>query len=166
MHGSYSRYVVYFKEHKLIHTQIDIKRVLCRSCGVTHAVLPIDIIAYRLLSLLVCLFILFEYYLKKTPALGLADHINGSFQFIYSVLHAFQKHASLIHLFFRRTAPARAPEVPCPVALLKRIDSFNPLRKFQQDYLSENNRPCLMCKFFDGGGGPTIGSVPPLKGAT
>jgi len=160
LHGFYRRYVVYFKERRLIHKQIDIKRVMCRSCKTTHAVLPIDIIAYRLLSLFVFLFVLFSFYLKKTPVLALADKFGFSFQFIYSVLHSFWKHMDLIHLFFRMAVPAQAPLTPSPTKLLKLIGAFKPRMKFQYDYISENKRPCFMCKFFDGSRGPPVGRIP------
>jgi hypothetical protein len=160
LHGFYSRYVVYFKKRKLIHERIDIKRVICCSCKTTHAVLPIDIIAYRLLSLFVFFFILFSLYLKKTPVLKLVEEINCSFQFIYAVLHSFWKHIPLIHLFFRWTAPRHVSQAPSPIKLLKQIGTLKPLMKFQYDYISKHNRPCFMCKFFDGSRGPPIGRIP------
>lgn len=39
-HGSYERNVVYHIENKKIETKIQIKRILCKECGHTHAILP------------------------------------------------------------------------------------------------------------------------------
>ena len=91
MHGSYKRYAVYFEDDTtIICEQIEIKRILCVSCGTTHAVLPGDIIPYLLLSLFVFVYILFLFYLEKNPVLKIVEKCDFSFQLIYCILHIFK----------------------------------------------------------------------------
>jgi len=160
MHGCYCRFAAYFKNYKLVHEEIEIKRVRCKSCNSTHAVLPIDIIAYRLLSLFVILFVLFSFHIKETPVLKIADRVGHSFQFVYSALCSFEKYINKIHHFFRQVSSVTVPLTACPVPLLKLIREYNPIIMFQYDYISKNKKPCFMCKYFDGMKGPPIGRIP------
>jgi len=160
LHGCYSRYVVYFKEKKLIYSQIEIKRIKCKPCKTTHAILPIDIIAYRLLSLLVFLFIINSFYIEETPITKIANNIGHSYQFINSVLYSFKKYIHRMHVFFCQTVSQTAVINTCPVSLLKIILSFKPLVAFQYNYISKNKKPCFMCKYFDESRGPPAGTIP------
>jgi hypothetical protein len=47
LHGSYKRYILFYRKFKPIHKQIEIKRIMCKSCKTTHAVLPGDITDIR-----------------------------------------------------------------------------------------------------------------------
>lgn len=154
LHGSYERHVAYFNAGKLVYTLIKIKRVMCKSCGTTHAVLPIDIIAYRLLSLFVMMSIFFGLYIKKIPILQIAAKLQLSFQFVYSCRDAFSRYINLIHQFFKQTSPRQTAIMAEPNRLL-------PLMReaalFQRSFIKMNQRPCFMCKFFAYGSGPPIG---------
>jgi hypothetical protein len=155
MHGSYIRYAVYFDAFELVHNMMDIKRVKCCSCKSTHAVMPGDLVPYRMLSLYVVVFILASYYLMKTPALKIACVWGFSFQFIYTVFRAYRMHLCRIHQYFREAAPNATPLAPgkaSTIALIKR-----PGLEFQHGYTKSNKRPCFMCKFFYRGGAPPIG---------
>lgn len=160
MHGSYERNVAYFNDKQLVFKLIAIRRVRCKSCGTTHAVLPGDIIAYRLLSLFVFLYVLFLLYIRNTPVLKIANDFDCSFQFLYSIIGVFEKYAARLHLFFRRVSPRAAPLTACQVSLLVLILSYVPWTKFQHDYMAENKKPCFMGKFSDGTRGPPVGIVP------
>jgi len=154
LHGSYSRHVVYFDKCKLVEELIKIKRIRCRSCESTHAVLPGDIIAYKLLSLFVQLSILFSFYLKEIPVLKLASKLDFSFQYIYLCLKSFLIYVNNIHQLFRETKP----KITCALeskSVLSLIDP--PYIIFQRKFLELNNRPCFMCKFYASGSGPPIG---------
>jgi hypothetical protein len=155
LNGSYSRYVVFFKKFELIHTMIEIKRIKCCSCKSTHAILPWDIVPYRLLSLFVVMYILVLSYLKIVPVLKLAAAWGFSFQFIYSVIDAFTMHLSRIHQYFSETMPGAVPLPALPWEILTLIQK--PYINFQYGYTRLNRRPCFMCKFFNRGGAPPIG---------
>ena len=83
MHGSYQRHVMYFSEGKLVLKPIELKRVMCKSCHSTHAVMPGDLIPYKLLSLFVVMLLLVACVVEGTPVLKFADKYGLSFQLIY-----------------------------------------------------------------------------------
>lgn len=47
LYGSYKRTVIYEVNQKFISQKIRVKRVKCKSCGHTHALLPMDIVPYK-----------------------------------------------------------------------------------------------------------------------
>jgi hypothetical protein len=155
LHGSYSRYVAYFEKFELVHKLMDVKRIKCLSCKSTHAVMPGDLIPYRLLSLFVVIFILASVYLKRIPVLKISDVWNFSFQFVYTVIYAFRMHISRIHQYFNETVYGTALFPIAPGQVLALIQK--PYISFQSGYTKLNRRPCFMCKFFNRGGAPPIG---------
>jgi len=58
-HGSYKRNLVKLILEIPVDTRITVKRVICRSCLVTHAVIPADVVPYRQYSVTFCAY-LFE----------------------------------------------------------------------------------------------------------
>ena len=165
LYGSYKRHVLYLVENQIYYKHIDLKRVQCNSCESTHAVMPGDIIPYKLLSLCVVIFILNTCLITKdTPVLKVAEQMAISFQCIYSCLQAFLLYKNKIHQFFKETSPADTqPETnqKSVMALIKK-----PYLKFQSFFTEHNRRPCFMCKFFNGVGGPAIGIYALWKEAT
>jgi hypothetical protein len=163
MHGTYRRYAIYFEGDEIIHVLMEIKRIICVSCRTTHAVLPGDIIPYKALSLFVFIFILILFYSRKIPVLEIAKERGLSFQFIYSVMRAFQMHMNNIRQYLREVSPEDIPAVFDACGILDLIKK--PYIKFQSGYIGINRRPCFMCKFFERGGAPPIGIHAP-RGAT
>jgi len=165
LHGSYCRYVLYFVNHDLMHEYIEIKRIKCLSCKTTHAVMPGDMIPYKLLSLMIVLFILNSYYVADVPVLKIADEWDFSFQLIYLVLFTFKRHVYVIYQFFRESLhDALQPNLgdADTISLIEK-----PYAKFQSRYIKFIKRPCFMCKFFNSPNAPPIGQMPlslPLQG--
>lgn len=168
LYGSYARYIIYFSDFKVVNTAIDIKRIMCKSCKTTHAVLPGDIIAYELLSLFVFLFVLISFHIKKVPVLRMASKLHFSFQFIYATLNTFVVFVNSIHQFFKETSPGDTSSISTSFKVLELIKLYNPYTQFQYNYIKLNKRPCFMCKFFTGGKHPPVGIIrisSPLKGS-
>jgi len=157
LHGSYHRYVVYFDEFRLFYELFEIKRIKCISCKTTHAVMPGDIIPYMLLTLFVLLFILRLFYLEAKPVLNIAEVWGFSFQFIYSALYVFRKHAPRIYQYFREVSPRDVPTVADDAGIISLIRK--PFMQFQSGYLELNKRTCFMCKFFNSANGPRTGRL-------
>jgi len=161
LHGSYHRHAMYFGEHELICEFYEIKRIKCLSCKTTHAVMPGDIIPYKLLTLLVMIFILVLFYLEKNPVLKIAEEWKFSYQLIYSAIAVFLIYASRIYLYFKEVSHGiirHGLNEAGIVALIKK-----PYTEFQSGYLELNKRPCFMCKFFNRPGAPPSGRMaPPL----
>jgi len=159
LHGSYKRFIIYFNKKKLKHKFIEIKRVRCKSCKSTHAVMPSDLIPYRMLSFYVFLYILTVCFVEKNSVIETAETLMFSFQFIYSCIYAFKLHKSRIHQYFMETMYPDSPastSVHDIISLIKK-----PYIKFQFGYTKLNLRPCFMCKFFDRPGAPPIGLAAP-----
>ena len=164
MYGSYLRYIVYFAEGKLVHEQIELKRIMCKSCKSTHAVMPGDLIPYKLLSLFVVMLLLVACIVDETPVLRVAQKYELSFQIINIYLAAFSLFANRIHQYFKERLPTHTPPATdrkSVVALIKK-----PYTIFQCGYVKLNRRPCFMCKFLDGAGAPPIGIHAPRGAAT
>ena len=164
MYGSYWRYTIYFDEDEIKRRLMEIKRIICLSCKTTHAVMPGDIIPYKMLSLFVFIFVLVLFYLRKTSVLKIAGVWDFSFQFIYAVMRSFQRHMNSIRQYIREVSPEDIPAVFDACAVLTLIKK--PYIKFQLDFLKINRKPCFMCKFFNKRGAPPIGIHAPMRAAT
>ena len=164
MYGSYMRYAIYFKGKKLVRRQMDIKRIICASCKTTHAVMPGDIIPYKALTLFVFIYILALVFLDKVPVLKVAEEWDFSFQFIYSVIVTFRKHANNIRQYVRETSPGDVPAVFDECRVLGFVKG--PCAEFQLGYIKINRRPCFMCRFLNRGGAPPVGLHAPMGAST
>lgn len=158
LHGSYSRHVLYFDELKLVHWYMEIKRIMCLSCRATHAVMPGDIIPYKLLSLFVLLLILRLALLARKPVLRIADRWGFSFQFIYLVLAIWGIFVFRVFLFFKELSGGELSASLDATEILPLIQK--PYFKFQSNYIKMNKRPCFMCKFLNGTNAPAVGQIP------
>ena len=164
MYGFYQRYVMYFSRGDLVYVKIDIKRIMCKSCKSTHAVMPGDIIPYKLLSLFVVMLLLISCIVEEAPVLRVANKYGLSFQIVNFYLNAFSLFRSRIHQYFKETSPTDTPlaaDRKSIVGLIKK-----PYAVFQHGYIAMNRRPCFMSKFLDGTGAPPIGIHAPRGAAT
>ena len=164
MYWSYQRYAMYIARGELVYVKIDIKRIMCQSCKSTHAVMPGDIIPYKLLSLFVVMLLLTACIVEETPALRVANKYGLSFQIVNFYLNAFSSFRSRIHQYFREVSPADTPledDRKSVAGLIKK-----PFIEFQRGYVLLNRRPCFMSKFLDGAGAPPIGIHAPRGAAT
>jgi hypothetical protein len=60
-----------------------------------------------------------------------------------------------IHQYFKETSTADTQPETSQKNVMNLIKK--PYLKFQSCFTEHNRRPCFMCKFFNGTGGPTIG---------
>jgi len=164
LHGSYRRHIVFFLDDKLHYEHMEIKRVRCLSCRSTHAVMPGDLIPYKLLSFFVFMFVLNECLVIKTPVLKVAERIKHSYQFIYSCLRTFFIYKNNIHQYFKETSPTEIPPGTGNTDVIELIKE--PYLEFQSGFTKHNRRPCFMRKFFNRGHRPNIGIYKPLSIAT
>ena len=160
LHGSYFRHVIYLNDGELLHNTLCIKIIRCKSCRSTHAILPRDIIPYRLLALSAVVFTLYKRLIEGKPVLRIAVGLDFSHQFVYSVIHTFGRFQKHLTLFFKGLNP-KDTTATTRAELFSRIIAFKPLFGFQFLYMKSNIRPCFMCKFFDTIAPPYISSVPP-----
>lgn len=81
-HGSYTRNISFILEHQSFDFKVSVARVICNSCGSTHALLPNFIIPYKIFSRESILNVVSSASSSSVPKT--AEKLNISFQLIYS----------------------------------------------------------------------------------
>lgn len=97
-HSSYGRYVLVFEQSKMVWRFFRITRVQCKSCSHTHALLPMDLVAYCQYSLDVLVYLFCQNYIQGCSVLQLAKATGIPVWSIYLVLRRF--HGSLDRVRF------------------------------------------------------------------
>lgn len=83
-HGSYIRNISFISENKIYDFKVTVTRVICNSCGSTHALLPSFIVPYKIFSRESFLYAVSQAY--STSVLKTSKKLNISFQLIYSFI--------------------------------------------------------------------------------
>ena len=83
-HGSYSRNITFICKENTYDFKVTVSRVICNSCGSTHALLPDFIVPYRITSRGSILYIVST--AMSTSVLKTAEKFNISFQQIYAFI--------------------------------------------------------------------------------
>lgn len=83
-HGSYIRNISFIREDKIYNFRVTVTRVICNSCGSTHALLPSFVIPYKIFSRESFLYVVFQ--ACSTSVLKISEKLNISFQLIYSFI--------------------------------------------------------------------------------
>jgi len=106
-HSSYKRTLIDLKDSKVVYDRVEIKRVRCKSCGHTHAILPDYIVPYTTYSLLFILRVLCAHFLgsKTVEQLCLRYHISPSMLYQWKALFLVHKEIWLGVLENDRTTP-------------------------------------------------------------
>lgn len=94
-HASYERYLISFESGEPVYYHITVPRVICESCGHTHAILPEIIIPYGSYSVLFILTVLRDYYIRSGSIQELCDKYQIAVSTLYLWKHLFQKHKKL-----------------------------------------------------------------------
>ena len=94
-HASYERGLISFWYGKPNYDQVDILRVICESCGHTHAILPEIIIPYGSYSILFILTVLRDYYTRSCSIRELCEKYQIAVATIYRWKNLFQRHKKL-----------------------------------------------------------------------
>lgn len=82
--ASYERYLISFEKGLPVTYRIMISRIICSSCGHTHAILPEIIIPYGSYSLIFILTVLRDYYLSHMTIKELCDKYMIATSTLYS----------------------------------------------------------------------------------
>ena len=91
-HDSYERYLISNQSGKPIYDHVSALRVICESCGHTHAVLPEIIIPYESYSILFILTVLRNYYTRSDSIQEICDKYQIAISTFYRWKHLFHKH--------------------------------------------------------------------------
>lgn len=103
LHGYYNRNLVIISKEDNIANEyyLTVTRVICNSCNSTHALLPDFIVPYKTFSFDSIIFIISE--VASSSAYQVANKLNFSFQFIYSIIALFVSFFPQISLLHRQT---------------------------------------------------------------
>ena len=94
-HDSYQRYLISFERGTTVTHEIDIPRIVCSSCGHTHAILPEIIIPYSSYSLPFILQVLRDCYLSHLTVQALCNKYQISPSTLYAWKRLFLVHKTL-----------------------------------------------------------------------
>lgn len=94
-HASYDRYLISYEKGITTTYTISITRLICSSCGHTHAILPEIIIPYGSYSLIFVLNVLRDYYLSQMTVHTLCDKYEISPSTLYAWKRLFLIHKKL-----------------------------------------------------------------------
>lgn len=83
-HGFYVRNISFIREDKIYDFKVTVTRVICNSCGSTHALLPNFIVPYKIFSRESVLYVVSQAF--STSVLKVSKKISISFQLIYSFI--------------------------------------------------------------------------------
>lgn len=92
---SYKRYLITIEHDKRVDYTIDIHRILCNSCGSSHALLPDILIPYGSYSIRFILYVLNGYLNRTMSVLDFCESLNISVSTLYTWIHKFMNHYEL-----------------------------------------------------------------------
>lgn len=95
MHASYDRNLIDFISGRPVYHTIRISRVICSSCGHTHAILPDLIIPYSTYGIFFILRVIAEYLIHQTSVEALCLHFSITHSMLYRWYQLFLEHKSL-----------------------------------------------------------------------
>lgn len=93
--ASYERDLISFEKGSPVTYTITVSRIICSSCGHTHAILPEIIIPYGSYSLIFILTVLRDYYLSHMTVQALCDKYMIATSTLYAWKRLFQIHKKL-----------------------------------------------------------------------
>jgi len=94
-HADYSRSIIDIVHSKPVYQEVRVIRVICESCGHTHAILPASIIPYAQYSLFFILRVLGEYFSHLKTVAVLCDAYGITASMLYRWRDLFLKNRSL-----------------------------------------------------------------------
>jgi len=100
-HATYSRNICFLNSGKIEEHKINILRLLCNSCGRTHAILPADTVPYLIYSFSCVFQVLIKHFVDEQSVLEISNINLISFQVIYLFIKRFINHFNPCITFLR-----------------------------------------------------------------
>ena len=130
-HASYDRFAIDFQGGKPVDNRITILRVICGSCGHTHAVLIDGLIPYNSYSIFFVLWALALYFSDISTVAAVCDRFGIPPTTLYRWKNAYLDHKELWLGVLNDASISEADFI----RILRRFPSFSDfLRKFFQSY--------------------------------
>jgi transposase-like protein len=126
-HGNYERNVVYEIEGETTYSRLEVRRYKCKSCGVTHALLPDILVPYSAYSLVFKLRVLLSYFGGKETVAGICGRYGIAVSTLYAWKVQFLEHKELLMGLLTSVGTSSAAAI---VSLLGSDDLSGTLRRF------------------------------------
>lgn len=94
-HDIYERWVFSIFDGARVEYLLSVQRVICKSCGSTHALLSDILIPYSSYSLRFILHVLRAYFYRGCTVAQLCEHFSIGTTTLYNWIHLFNEHANL-----------------------------------------------------------------------
>ena len=99
---SYERHLITIEKDARVDYTISVRRVVCSSCMVSHALLPDNLIPYGSYSIKFVLFILNSYLSRTTAVATFCETWQISTSTLYTWIHTFMNHYELLYGILNR----------------------------------------------------------------
>jgi len=144
-HACYERNICLMDNCDNIHEEkMMILRLLCGSCGSTHAVLPNDVVPYCIYSYSFIMNVLIKYFIENKKIVDICEACSISFQLIYSFVSKFTEFLNSSFSVLK----TMGYDIPCtPEKVLLNITSINEKTNFSLTYFINTRWMFLMTKF-------------------
>lgn len=145
-HAVYERNICYLDDSEFICTRITILRLICASCGTTHAVLPSDTIPFCYYSVTCVIKFLSEFLIEKNSIPTIADKFNivESTVRIYLLKYLLSLISCIV--FLRVFLLIQLDNKASPTEVLKIIKSSFSIETFQKEYFIHTRQLFLMTR--------------------
>jgi Domain of unknown function (DUF6431) len=100
-HASYSRYLLFLEENMFLEEELAVLRLLCKSCGHTHAVLPQECIPFQLYSIYSVATVLHSFY-QTDSCKKVCDSFQIPWQLLYLFIRTLDTYLASIELLLRK----------------------------------------------------------------
>jgi hypothetical protein len=149
-HAKYERYIYLFENSVFVCHMIVILRLKCKSCGTTHAILPADVIPYKIFSFTCIRICLTGYFIREMSGPEISLMYRLSVQMVYLFKKEYlDEQASCIN--FLRASDLDIPEKPCsdPKNILLFVNTHFPGPDFLRSYFMHTRQVFLMHRKHD-----------------
>jgi len=147
VHGYYKRYLVDYCNGMIISKRIRILRLICKTCGHTHAVLPDIIVPYAQYSVRFICWVVSE---KLTTALTIDEvcrKFDISYKTLYRFLEIYKEHKSLWLGVLESTETSQAQFLNI-IGACERFSDFMSAfsKRFVSSFLQRHANPTNSCQ--------------------
>jgi len=143
-HGYYSRSICVIENNSYISdVRLELLRLKCTSCDSTHAILPADVIPYKIYSISCIVFLTTQHFTVGNSVIDICAEFNISFQLMYLFIHYFLTFIAPAILCLRVIFDAIASDNAVALSTISSIGVIN----FSIKFFSWAKTPFFMTKF-------------------
>lgn len=143
-HAFYTRNICHFSFGSIEESTIKILRLICNSCGVTHSILPADIIPYVIFTFSCILELLIQHFVNEKSVLDVSKENKISFQLMYLFINRLVFHFKPCVIFLRVFLAVETDFSSSSKDILSLINNNFRILDFQYQYLNYHKKAFFM----------------------